>query len=233
MTGGTLKRLRPLGPTNSVVAISGGGQIGPATEAFTTPLVARVLNTSGNPLPGGTVNFAVSGPGSLSTTNPVSADANGFAQTLGTATNAGGAITVTASTLNSQTNGAFSLFSRKVTATPAGALLVVSVVNSTTAVPNTVPYILLMSFPGSPVLPTVIGPICTDPSYALTLVLEDGTGVFGGFSFSGSGSTGNPSKTWLYNVPAGLLTGFLMNFQAVGFDSVTGWFRTNCEARQF
>jgi hypothetical protein len=24
-----------------------------------------------------------------------------------------------------------------------------------------------------------------------------------------------------------------MNFQAVGIDPVTGWFRTNCEVRQF
>ena len=232
-TGGTFKRIRLLGPTNSTVAISGGGQMGPATEAFPTPLVARVLDTVGNPLPGGTVNFTVSGPGTLSTTNPVIADANGYVQTSVTATNLGGAITVTATTPGSQTNGTFALFSRKVTATPAGTLLVMSVANSTTAVPANVPYILMMSFPGGPTLPTILGPICTDPGYALTIVLEDGTGAFGGISFSGSGGIGNPGKTWLYTVPAGLLTGQLMKFQAVGLDGVTGWFRTNCETRQF
>ncbi|MFY9344133.1 MAG: PQQ-dependent sugar dehydrogenase [Planctomycetota bacterium] len=233
-TGGTLKRIRPLGPTNSVVAISGGGQVGPAGEVFPTPLIARVLDTNSNPLPGGTVNFAVSGSATLSTTNPVIADPNGYVQTTVTATTvAGGQITITASTPGSQTNGVFSLYSRKVTATPAGTLLIVGVTNTTTAVPPNVPYILLMSFPGSPILPTVLGPICTDPGYALTVVLEDGTGAFGGLSFSGSGGIGNPAKSWIYTVPAGLLTGMLMKFQAVGFDPITGWFRTNCESRQF
>lgn len=233
-SGGTLRRVRPLGPVNSTVAISGGGQVVPAGEAFPQPLVARVLNPQGQPLPGGTVNFTVAGSATLSTTNPVIADGNGFAQTSVTAGATGGAVTVTAATPGAQTNGTFALFGRKVTVTPAGTLMVVAVSNTTTAVPANVPYLLLMSFPGSPVLPTAIGPICTDPGYALTIVLEDGTGAFGGVSFSGSGGIGNPSKTWLYqNVPAGLLTGYLMRFQAVGFDPVTGWFRSNCESRQF
>jgi hypothetical protein len=100
-------------------------------------------------------------------------------------------------------------------------------------VPANVPYVAMVSFPGSPTLPTILGPICTDPGYALTVILEDGTGAFGGVSFSGTGSIGNPSKTWLYTIPAGFLTGQLMRFQAIGFDPVTGWFRTNCETRQF
>lgn len=233
-TGGTLKRVRPLGPTNSVVAISGGGQIGPAGEPFPTPLLVRVLDSNSNPLPGGIVNFGVTGPGVLSTTNPVVADGNGYAQTTVTAGNTGGTITVTGSTPGSQTNASFSLFSRKLLVTPAGSLLVVSVTNTTTAVPAQVPYVVLMSWPGSPVLPTFLGPICTDPSYWLTIVIEDGTGAFGGLSFSGGGGVGTPNKSWIYaNVPAGLLTGYLMRFQAVGFDPVTGWFRTNCEERQF
>lgn len=231
-SGGTLKRIRPLGPTNSVQAISGGGQVGVSGEAFATPLVARVFDTNGNPLPGGTINFTVAGAATLSTTNPVTADANGFAQTTVTATG-GGAITVTAATPNSQTSGTFSLFARRITVTPAGNLVIVAVTNTTTAVPANVPYVTLVSFPGSPTLPTILGPICTDPGYALTVILEDGTGAFGGVSFSGTGSIGNPSKTWLYTVPAGLLTGQLMRFQAIGFDPVTGWFRTNCETRQF
>jgi glucose/arabinose dehydrogenase len=232
-TGGALKRIRPLGPTNSVVAISGGAQVVPAVEPFPQPLVVRVLDSNSNPLPGGTINFTVVGGGTLSTTNPVIADANGFAQTSVTATTAGGAVTVTASTPGSQTNATFALFARKVTATPAGAIMVVSVSNTTTATPPNVPYVLMMSFPGSPILPTVLGPICTDPGYALTIVLEDGTGAFGGMSFSGSGAIGTPNKSWIYNVPAGLLTGLQMRFQAIGLDPVTGWFRTNCETRQF
>ena len=37
----------------------------------------------------------------------------------------------------------------------------------------------------------------------------------------------------IYTVPAGILTGQRLKFQAVGLDPVTGWFRTNCETRQF
>ncbi|HEX6813682.1 MAG TPA: PQQ-dependent sugar dehydrogenase [Planctomycetota bacterium] len=236
-SGGTLKRIRPLGPTNSVQAISGGGQVVPAgLEAFPAPLVARVLNPQGNPLPGGSVNFSVTGPATLSTTNPVIADSNGYAQTNATTTNFGGAITVTASTPGSQTNGTFSLFSRKITATAAGSppnLLVLSITNTTTAVPPNVPYVMMVSFPGGTPLPTAVGNLCTNPLYALTVVLEDGIGIFNFVSFSGTGGTGNPSMTKLYPLPPGLLTGFLMSFQAVGFDPVTGWFRTNCEQRQF
>jgi len=237
-SGGTFERIRPLGPTNSVNAISGGGQIGPAGEAYPTALVARVFDTNGVPLPGGTINFTVSGGHQLSTTNPVIADANGFAQTNVTAgTASGGAFSVTASTPGSQTNGVFPMFSRKLTATgvvSSSTLLVLSTVNQTAAVPAQVPYVLMMSFPGSPTLPTFIGPICTDPGYALTVILEDGIGAFGGTSFSGSGAIGTPSKTWLYTgIPNFLLAGQQMSFQAVGFDPISGWFRTNCELEQF
>ena len=237
-SGGTFERIRPLGPTNSVSAVSGGNQIGPAGEAYPTPLVARVFDTNGNPLAGGTVNFAVTGGHTLSTTNPVIADGNGFAQTFATAgTIAGGAFTVTASTPGSQSNGVFPMFARKLTATgitSSTTLLVLAATNQTQAVPAQVPYILFMSYPGSATLPTVIGDICTDPGYALTVVLEDGIGAFGGVSFSGSGGLGTPSKTWLYTgIPNFLLVGQQMRFQAVGFDPITGWFRTNCELEQF
>jgi len=237
-SGGFLRRIRALGPTNSVVAISGDDQIGPHGEAFAQPLRVQVLDTNNNPLPGGTVNFSVTGGHSLSTVNPVTADSNGFAQTTVTANGTvGGAITVTATTPGSQTNGQFSLFSRKLTATgvvSSTTLLVLSTVNQTDAVPANVPYILLMSYPGSPTLPSPVGPICTDPGYALTVVLEDGVGAFGGVSFSGTGGLGTPGKTWLYTgIPNVLLQGQLMSFQAVGFDPITGWFRTNCELEQF
>ena len=232
-SGGTLMRIRPLGPTNSVTAISGGGQVIPATEPFPFPLVARVLNPQGQPLPGGTVNFNVAGGATLSTTNPVIADANGYAQTNATATAVGGSITVTASTPGSQTNGTFALFARKITATPAGSLLVVSISNITTAVPPNVPYVVMVSFPGGTPLPTVLGNLCTNPLYGLTVVLEDAIGIFNFVSLSGSGGMGTPNLTKIYTLPPGFLTGYLMSFQAVGFDPNALWFRTNCETRQF
>ncbi|MBL8735317.1 MAG: PQQ-dependent sugar dehydrogenase [Planctomycetes bacterium] len=232
-SGGTLKRIRSLGPTNSVVAVSGGGQVGVAGEAYGAPIVARVRDPNGNPLPGGTVNFVVSGGATLTTVNPVIADANGLAQTTAIATATGGAATVTASTPNGQTNGTFSLFARRLAVTPASNLVVVGFTNTTTAVPAQVPTVVFASFPGGPTVPSILGPICTDPSYGLTFILEDGVGVFGGLSYSGSGGVATPSKTWIYTVPVGLLTGQLMKFQLIGFDPVTGWFRTNCESRQF
>lgn len=234
-SGGSLKRIRPLGPTNSVQASSGGGQVAIAGETFPMPLVARVFDTSNNPLPGGQVNFAITGgQGSLSTNNPVIADANGYAQTTLTASSTiGGAITVTASTPGSQTNGVFSLFARKITITPAGSLLVVSVTNTTTAVPAQVPLIVMMSFPHTPILPTFFGTVFTNPYYSSTLVLEDGFGHFPTAPWAGTGGMGTPGVTKIYTPPAGLLTGYRMTFQAVGFDMVTGWFRTNSEVRQF
>jgi hypothetical protein len=169
----------------------------------------------------------------LSTTNPVLADGNGFAQTTVTSSAVGGPVTVTATTPGGITSAVFSLFGRRITATPAAQFLVVSISNQTSAVPANVPYIVMLSFPGSPTLPSIVGPLCIDPGYALAVVIEDGTGAFGGVSFSGQGGVGLPSLTRLYTVPPGLFTGQLMRFQAVGFDAQTGWFRTNCEQRQF
>lgn len=237
-SGGFLKRIRSTGPTNSVVAVSGDDQIGPHGESFPQPIRAQVRDTNGNPLPGGTINFSVTGGHSLSTTNPVIADANGIAQTTVTADGAGGgAMTVTASTPGGQANGSFSLFARKLNATAvvsSSTLLVLSVVNQTTAVPAQVPYILFMSFPGSPTVQTSIGPLCTDPTWPFTIAIEDGIGAYGGVSFSGTGGIGFPNKTWFYQgVPNSLLQGNLMSFQVVGLDPVTGWFRTNCELEQF
>jgi len=163
----------------------------------------------------------------------VIADANGFVTTNVTATNGGGTITVTATTPNSQTNGTFSLFSRKTTVAGTGSLVVVSLSNTTTAVPAQVPFIILVSLPGAPVWNSPFGTVCTDPSSYLTIVIEDATGIFGGVSLSGSGSTGNPSLTKIFNVAPGLLTGLNLKFQAIGFDPITGIFRTSCESKQF
>ncbi len=232
-SGGQLRRVRLLGPVPSITAISGSGQRGPAGEAFPQPLVARVFDPQGSPLPGGSVNFSVTGPGTLSTTNPVIADPNGFAQTNVTATTGGGPVTVTGTTPGGITSAVFNLFSRRILTTPAGTLLVVSITNQTDALPPTVPYVVMLSFPGSPTLPTIVGPLCIDPGYALALVFEDGTGMFNFISFSGTGGVGNPGLTKIYTLPPGIFAGQLMRFQAIGFDSISGWFRTNCEQRQF
>ncbi|MFM1871148.1 MAG: hypothetical protein RL398_570 [Planctomycetota bacterium] len=232
-SGGFLKRIRTLGPTNSVALVSGSGQIGPAQEAFPQPVVVQVLDTQNQPLPGGLVNFSVSGAATLSTTNPVVADANGRAATTVTAMNSGGQITVNATTPNSQTGAAATLYSRNLAVAGTNTLVVVSITNTTTAVPATVPYIVMVALPGAPVWNSPIGPICTDPGSALTVVIEDGTGIFGGVSLSGTGAMGNPGLTKIYNLAPGLLNGLLLKFQAIGFDPITGMFRTDCDQKQF
>lgn len=231
-SGGSLKRIRPLGPVNEVVLVSGDGQRGPAGEPFAQPVVVQVNDPQMNPLPGAQVNFAISGPGSLSTTNPVIADGQGRASTNVTAlATTGGAITVTATTTGSPNGASASLFSRKITVTRAGNLVVLSVTNSSAAQPAQVPFVVMASAPGIPALPTFIGPICTDPWSPLTFVVEDSIGLFGFTSLSGSGATGSPGLTKVYNFPPGALVGVTLNFQAVGLDPVEGVFRTNCERK--
>lgn len=231
-TGGTLNRLRPVGPTNHVNIVSGANQGAPSGEAMMAPLVVRVLDPQNNPLPNGQVNFTITGPGTLSTQNPVTADANGFAQTTVTAGANGGLIQVSISA-GEVFPPTVKFVSRKLTVTPASNLLVVSIASATTAVPATVPYIVMLAFPGAPSLPTPIGTLCADPFSPYSLVVEDATGVFGFVSYSGTGGTGNPGLVKVYTVPSGLFTGALMRFQALGIDPVEGWFRTNCATRQF
>ncbi|MBL8754605.1 MAG: PQQ-dependent sugar dehydrogenase, partial [Planctomycetes bacterium] len=203
-----LRRLRLIGPVPSVTAVSGSGQRVAAGEAFPTPVVARVFDPSGNPLANGQVNFAVTGAGTLTSPAVVTADANGYAQaTVAALTTTGGAVNVTATTPGAITQATFALFTRKITATPAANFLVLSIVNQTTAGPATVPYVVMLSFPGSPTLPTPIGNLCIDPNYALAVVIEDGTGMFNFVSFSGTGGTGTPNLTKLYTLPPGLFTG--------------------------
>jgi glucose/arabinose dehydrogenase len=229
---GSLKRLRPLGPVPSISPVSGGGQRGPSGEAVGQPLVGPVFDPAGSPQAAAPVTFTVTSNATLSTSNPVLTDNNGFAQTTATP-HGGGVITVSAATPGALAQATFGLFSRKITATPAGQFLVLSITGQTDAVPAQVPYVVMLSFPGSPTLPTPVGPLCIDPSYALALVIEDGTGMFNFVSFSGTGGVGTPGLTKLYTPPAGIFAGQLMRFQAIGFDPITGWFRTNCETRQF
>jgi glucose/arabinose dehydrogenase len=232
-SGGSIKRVRPIGPINSVVAVGGDGQIGPSGETLPMPIVARVLDPQNNPLPGGTVNFSIAGAGTLSTTNPVIADGNGEATTMVTASpTSGGGITVTASTPGSPNNATFSLYSRRLTVTPSGSWLILTIANKTDAVPTNVPYLIMVSFPRTPMLPTYFGPVL-NPLEPATLVLEDAFGHFPVVTWANTGGIGTPTLTKVYTlVPPGLFTGQRMTFQAVGLDALTGWFKTNEEVKQ-
>jgi len=232
-SGGSFKRVRPQGPVNSVVAVSGGGQIVPALEPFPQPIQVQVLDANSQPLPNGVVNFTVSGAATLSTTNPVIADGNGMASTMATAGNGGGNIVITASTPNSTTSATVNLFARNLTVAGNSTLVVVSITNTTNALPAQIPYIVMVALPGGPIWNSPLGPICTDPASPATIVIEDSMGVFGGVSLSGTGSIGTPSLTKIYNIAPGILNGLNLRFQAVGYDPITGLFRTDCESKQF
>lgn len=231
---GTLQRVRPLGAGNGITAISGSGQRVAAGEAFPLPLRARVVGPTGAPLANAAVAFAVTGPGVLTSGNPALTDAQGIASvTLSAPASAQGAITVTASTAGAPTSAPFGVFARRLTGVGTPSLLTLTMTNQTDAVPPFVPYIVLVSFPGSPPLPTPFGTLCVHPAYPLALVIEDAFGLFGGVSFSGTGGLGTPGLALAYPLPPGLLAGQLMSFQAVGFDSLTGLFVSNCEQVQF
>jgi glucose/arabinose dehydrogenase len=230
-TGGTLKRIRSL--ANNVTAASGQSQRGVAGEAFAQPCVAQVRNSLGQPLAGVAVNFAVAGPGTLSTSNPVISDSSGFAWTTVTAQNMGGPITVTAGTPGSTVVATFALFSRKITVSGTPTHVNLDIVNTTTAVPTSVPFVVMVGFSGAPSWNSPIGLVCTHPASYLTVVIEDGSGAFGFQSLSGTGGIGNPGLTKVYNLPNGIINGLLLKFTALGFDGVDGMFRVNCEQVQF
>jgi glucose/arabinose dehydrogenase len=227
-----LQRVRPTSSAVSTVAVFGADQRSPAGEAFPLPLVVRVLDAQQNPMAGAVVQWSTNGPATLSASNPSFTDANGYASTLVTATG-GGVIAVTGASPGALTNATFPLFARELTTATGPGFLQVAIANATSAVPANVPYVLFLSFPGSPSLPTILGPLCIDPTWPLAFVIEDGLGVFGGVSFSGTGGIGSPSLLKVYALPPGIFSGLQMSFQAIGFDPLTGWFRTNCATRAF
>jgi len=231
---GALKRVRPLGPGNTITAIAGSGQRVAAGDAFPAPLVARVLGPTGAPLANAAVTFTVSGAGIVTSAMPVLTDAQGFASAAIAATPAnGGAVTASAATSGAAAPALFGLFTRHLAGVASPGQLQLSLANETDAVPNGIPYIVLASFPGSPLLPTPWGTMCIHPAYPLAFAIEDAFGLFGGVSFSGTGGWGSPGWTFVYPVPPGLLSGQLLSFQALGFDAVTGLFRSNCAQVQF
>jgi len=229
-----LGRIRHTGvPSNTISVVSGVNQATAAGTWFVDPLVVEVRDSSGSPVANADVGFSALGPAELMVPNPVQTDANGQASVFVRALDLGGSGTVVASTPGDPSTVTFPVYSRRLTATATPNTLNLFIDNTTQAVPPEVKYIVMMSFPGSPVLPTIVGPLCIDPTYAFAIVLEDGTGAFNFVSFSGTGGVGTPTLSNSYLVPPGLLTGQLMSFQAVGFDPVSGWFRTNCEQLQF
>ena len=230
--GGFFKRVRPLGPVDEVVVISGSGQRGPASEPFADPVVVQVNDPGHAPRAGVAVNFSVGGSATLSTTNPVLTDSFGRAQTFVTAGVSGGTITITATTPGGLPTGASaSLFGRRMAVTRASNIVVITVSNQTDALPAQVPMVLVCSSQGIPPLQTFFGPVCANPFDPTGVVIEDSIGLFSFTSMSGTGAMGTPSVSKVYTLAPGFLVGAQMLFSAAGYDPLTGWWRTNCEVK--
>lgn len=118
------------GPAAAIAAVSGGGQTTTYGTAFTSPLVAKVTDSLGNPVPGATVTLSGTG---LSFT-PATASTNSSGQVLVTVsyTNAG-SYTASASVSGVSTPATFSLTVNKavLTVTASNASRVYGAANPT------------------------------------------------------------------------------------------------------
>ena len=237
-SGGSLQRIRPDVGTNNVAVISGGGQYQRAGEMFADPIVFEVRDPMGNAIPAGTINVAVSGPGSISGTSFV-ADQNGQASVMVSANNQAGTlspINVTATTPGGSSAGSTATVYRRnlhiiFSSAPATTdLLIVQVGNFS---PNSsVPYSLMIAPDGTPTMNTFIGPVCTDP-LGSGFVFADAIGIFGGAQPQGS-TVGNPTLSRVYSFPNNALSGLTLIFQVLGYDAGNGGFLlTDCETISF
>ena len=227
---GALKRLRPLGPPDSVVALGGRDQIGTAGAAF-APLAARVYDAQGNPRPNWPVTFTVAGPASGPGPAAVVTDHDGVARAK-VLPWGGGAIAVTAAAPGTSQSATFALFARRLAVWHGPGQIVVELQNASPAAVPWGPAVLFASL-GGPVVPTPLGGLCVDPTAPTTFVLEDSIGLFGGGSLSGMGMVGTPSVRLRYPLPTAALAGVQLVFQAAGFDPALGAFLTNCEPHLF
>jgi len=84
------------GPAAGIVAISGNGQTAAANTPLASPLVARVNDQYGNPVPGASVSFSDGAAGGAFATNPLTTDSTGTASATYTTPPSPGQVTVNA-----------------------------------------------------------------------------------------------------------------------------------------
>ena len=112
-TSATYSLTNTPGTPTTITAYSGTPQSATVGAAFANPLVAKVTDAGGNPVPNVTVTFnpPTTGPsGSFATTNTATTNAQGLAtSTIFTANGSAGSYAVSASTPGATTNAAFSL----------------------------------------------------------------------------------------------------------------------------
>ena len=218
---------------NTVTIVAGDGQVTNAATVFTQPLVLEVRDGAGALVSGASVGIEVLGPGEQMGQSVLITDASGRVATSIRAMDKSGEVRVLATTPGDVNGVTAELYSRRLTVTHTPSEISLRIDNATQASPPSISYFISAAFGTSVPLPTVIGPLCVNPFGPQSIVIEDSTGLFNFVSFSGLGSVGDPSLERSYPYPTSTLAGLTMQFEAVGFDPVGGWFQTNCETVGF
>jgi uncharacterized protein (TIGR03437 family) len=134
----------------SIALVSGGGQSALESQAFTSPLVFQVTDTSKNPVPGLAVSFSLaSGTASISTTSATT-NASGQVSVNVTAGNVAGTVTITA------TYGTLTASATLTVTAPGLPLTLSSFVNAASGQPGLVPCGLAV-VTGSGLAPAISG----------------------------------------------------------------------------
>jgi hypothetical protein len=94
--GGCLKGTSVPNVASAVTAVSGSDQFANVSAAAANPLIVLVTDQDGNPFPGGTVNWKVTGGGGTVADTSTTADAHGYTSTTYTAGATPGTATVAA-----------------------------------------------------------------------------------------------------------------------------------------
>jgi Bacterial Ig-like domain (group 1) len=97
------------GPAASIDAISGSGQTATVNTALPSPLVTRVKDQYGNPVPAASVSFSDGASGGSFSANPVITDSTGTASVTYTTSSSPGQVTIGATVTGVSAIGTFTV----------------------------------------------------------------------------------------------------------------------------
>ncbi|MEZ6197849.1 MAG: PQQ-dependent sugar dehydrogenase [Planctomycetota bacterium] len=219
---GSIGRIRSAAVQSSLAVVGGQGQVGMKTRAFLLPCEFELVDGAGAPLAGIPIEFEASPNGLLGNPGPALTDAAGRVSTAVLATGSG-EVRVTARRADAPTIAATATaFARglDMQLVPAAGLDIVVCDFVNTSNGNApVPFLFALSAPGFQPFPSPYGMFHFDPYNLVdTYIIEDPLGVLG--NGQTQGGWGNPSRTNVYVVPAGLLNG-AMAFQCIWLDGTT------------
>ncbi len=157
----------------AITAVSGGGQVAVVNQPFAQPLVARVTDNNGAPVPNATVSFAVNGGNATLSAASATTDASGNASVT-----ANGGATAGVSTVNA-TVGNFTATFSVTTRLPGPSLTLGGFKNAAGLAPGISPG-TIVSIQGPGIAPTVQGVVTSGILGQLPLSLGDVDVTFNG-----------------------------------------------------